>query len=250
MIFLTGDTHGFHDADKVFKLSARIPQITDDKENYLIIAGDFGCIWRYPERAHLKVNSNDLHTIEYIYEDAPFVTLFVDGNHENHKVLNELPVSKKWGGCVHQLTPYCYHLMRGEVFSIQGKTLLAMGGALSVDKDLRKENESWWSEELICQSDYDNAMNNLAKYNNTVDCVVTHTCPTPVALELEKELPPYDTGLWGQKKTDQSCQFLEDLRKQIQFKEWFFGHFHVISDITYDNHEFHCMYNNIKGITD
>lgn len=71
MIFLTGDTHGFHDADKIFKLSSRIPRITDDKENYLIIAGDFGCIWRYPERASLKLNSNDLHTIEYIYEDAP-----------------------------------------------------------------------------------------------------------------------------------------------------------------------------------
>ncbi len=249
MIFLTGDTHGFHDADKIFKLSSRVPEITEDKENYLIVAGDFGCICRYPERASLKLNSNDLHTIEYIYEDAPFITLFVDGNHENHTVLNQLPVSKKWGGCVHQLTPYCYHLMRGEVFTIQDKTFLAMGGALSVDKDLRKEGESWWPEELIYQKDYDNAMNNMAKHNNTVDYVVTHTCPTPVGIELEKELPPYDTWLWGQKKTDQSCQFLEDLRKQIQFKEWFFGHFHVISDITYDNHEFHCMYNNIKGIT-
>lgn len=246
MIFFTGDTHRDYDYLKVKRLASKLPKLTSDKENYLIVAGDFGCIWGYPNDGEL-VNHEDMLVIRELYESLPFITLFVDGNHENHKVLNALPVTTAWGGRVHEITPYCFHLLRGEVYNIQGFKIFAMGGAYSVDKGYRKPDVSWWEEELITQDDYNNAMSNLERHHNKVDYIVTHTCPTPVAKELEKCLPPYDVGLWGRKKFDPSCAFLEDIRHQVQFKDWVYGHFHIDNTLVYEGQQFRCLYENVTG---
>lgn len=249
MIFFTGDTHGVLDTSKIYRLQAVVPKVSTDKENYLIILGDFGCIWNDPH-GYQRINDLDMFNIETLYADVPWITLFVDGNHENHKVLNKLAVQTRWGGKVHQITPYCYHLMRGEVYVVQGVSIFAMGGALSVDKVCRRENVSWWPEELITQADYDNAMSNLDKHSYNVDYVVTHTCPSGVLNELQGVLPAYNEKLWGKKLDDVSCVYLEQIRKQLQFKEWFFGHFHVNHDMNYEGKVFHCLYNSIKATTE
>ena len=44
MIYVTGDTHGEHDFEKLVAFAERRPQLT--KEDYVIIAGDFGVVWR------------------------------------------------------------------------------------------------------------------------------------------------------------------------------------------------------------
>jgi predicted phosphodiesterase len=43
MIYITGDTHGSHDISKLN--TTNFPQQKQlDKEDYLIITGDFGCV--------------------------------------------------------------------------------------------------------------------------------------------------------------------------------------------------------------
>ena len=245
MILFTGDTHGEYDIEKIQRLGKVLKDPEYSKDNYLIVAGDFGCIWNAPNSSKKKINSDDLAFIEDVFKDQPFTTLFIDGNHENHTVLNSLPKRSKWGGQVHHITNYCYHLLRGEVYTLQGYKIFTMGGAMSVDADLRKPGVSWWAEELITQEDYERALVNLAKHDNTVDYVVSHTCPTPIASLIEKELPPFNTFLWGNKKQDISCEFLEKIREAISYREWMFGHFHVDKSITYNNTQFHALYNNI-----
>ena len=46
-------------------------------------------------------------------------------------MLGELPVREWNGGLVHEARPHVLHLMRGEVYGIDGLTVLAMGGAAS-----------------------------------------------------------------------------------------------------------------------
>ena len=77
----------------------------------------------------------------------PVTTLFVDGNHENFTLLNDYPVTEWHGGNVHKIEPDIIHLMRGQVFEIEGKKIFTMGGAHSTDKMYRTERVSWWAEE-------------------------------------------------------------------------------------------------------
>ena len=76
------------------------------------------------------------------YTELPFSVLFVDGNHENFDLLNSYPVEIWKGGKVHRVKPNITHLMRGQVFEIEGKTIFTFGGATSIDRDFRTEGMS------------------------------------------------------------------------------------------------------------
>ena len=43
MIYLTGDTHGLEDFHKLHIFAGEHPELT--KNDYVIVAGDFGAIW-------------------------------------------------------------------------------------------------------------------------------------------------------------------------------------------------------------
>lgn len=98
MILVTGDTHGTIDYDKVDCLNKN--KILG-KNDYLIIAGDFGGVW----------NSYTLEESLAPYAKLPFTVLFVDGNHENFDLLNAYPVSIWNGGKIHKIKDNIIHLM-------------------------------------------------------------------------------------------------------------------------------------------
>lgn len=66
-------------------------------------------------------------------EQKPFTTLFVCGNHENYDILDSLPVEKWHGGTVHFLRPSVIHLMRGQIFELEGQSFFTFGGGVSHD---------------------------------------------------------------------------------------------------------------------
>ena len=121
-IFVTGDTHREHDFAKLEFFAKRNPQLT--KNDYVIIAGDFGGVW------WRKTLSEDLKP----YEDLPFTVLFIDGNHENFDLLYSYPVREWNGGKVHFIKPDIIHLMRGQVFELEGNTIFTFGGATSIER--------------------------------------------------------------------------------------------------------------------
>ena len=160
MIYITGDTHG---GFQRFGMKYFPNQKTMCREDYAIIAGDFGGLWDDSPR--------ETYWLDWL-EERPFTTLFVDGNHENFDRLNELPVHQWQGGNVHYIRPHVLHLMRSQVFEIGGLTFFTMGGASSHDiqdgildpaapgfeqeywfkrrtrQMFRVKGASWWSEEL------------------------------------------------------------------------------------------------------
>lgn len=155
MILITGDTHGTIDYNKVFLLNQK--KILSEKD-YLIITGDFGGVW----------NSRTLEADLSYYEKLPFTILFVDGNHENFDLLNSYPVEIWNGGKIHKIKENIIHLMRGQIFTIENKTIFTFGGGTSIDKYRRIEGVSWWKEEIPSREELAEAMTNLAKYNNEV----------------------------------------------------------------------------------
>lgn len=98
-------------------------------------------------------------------------------NHENHDALDAYPVEFWNGGKVHKISDSIIHLMRGQVFTIEGKKFFTMGGAESHDKIYRKEGISWWPREMPSNDEYEEGLANLDKVNNQVDYILSHCAP-------------------------------------------------------------------------
>ena len=167
MIYITGDTHSMLDWEKIN--TTRFPEQKGlTKDDFLIILGDFGGV--------LGVDGQDDYIIK-TYNNRPFTTLFIDGNHDNHDLLDKYPVQEWCGGKVHFISDSIIHLMRGQVYEIDCYTIFTMGGAESTDKVYRKEGVSWWPRELPSDDEYEEAIRNLEKHNFNVDFVLTHCAP-------------------------------------------------------------------------
>ena len=139
--------------------------------DYLIICGDFGGVWDGSKEDEKLLNW---------YARQPYTTLFVDGNHENHTLLSQYPVEGWYGGKIHRIRLNLIHLMRGQYYTIDGKTFLTMGGAVSTDRMLRTENVDWWAAELPSAEEIATLRQTMEDHNYTVDYIITHCAPTTV----------------------------------------------------------------------
>lgn len=210
MIYITGDTHG--DQNRFFGKDPLASGLTAN--DYLIVCGDFGYLFK--NSLSEQVFLGDL-------ERLPFTIAFVDGNHENFPAIYAYPVIEWHGGKVHQLRRNIFHLIRGEIYEIEGKTFFAFGGAYSIDKSMRTEGVAWWHEELPNEEEYKNAYENLKKHHFKVDHILTHTLPREMILRYGKHPDPHDMQLTG---------FLEWIMYETQFTHWWCGHWHDDQDLT------------------
>ena len=163
----------------------------------------------------------------------------VDGNHENHDLLNEYPIEMWNGGKVHRINESIIHLMRGEIYEINQRTFFTFGGGYSIDRQYRKEGISWWQAELPTHSEVDNALCNLKKHGNKVDYVLTHDAPRDI-----KEYLGFYSGCYMSMYRDEYEDIhnaLYLLKKTIQFDDWYLGHYHIDKDIS----NIHILYNRI-----
>lgn len=124
-IYITGDIHGSISVGRRFNSKNFPIGKTLTKNDYVIIAGDFGLLW--------VGDREDRYWLNWL-TNKPWTTLFIDGNHENFNLLEAYPVEEWKGGKVHKITPSIIHLMRGQIFELEGKKLFTFGGAASHDK--------------------------------------------------------------------------------------------------------------------
>lgn len=226
-VFATGDTH--HDFRRLHEAQCGPHTFGPQEGDYLIICGDFGGVWDGGEQ-----DKRDLNRLA----ELPYTILWVDGNHENYDLLAEYPVREWHGGKVQEIRPNVLHLMRGQVFDIEGHRFFTMGGASSHDvcdgildpdapdfiaefKRLYAKNAlfrvnhlSWWEQELPSEEEYAEARRNLDANDWKVDYIVTHCAPTSIHRQL--------VGDEGDELTD----FLEEVRKKTDCAYWLFGHYH------------------------
>lgn len=202
MIFITGDTHGdisrFKDS-KLRKLK---------KNDYLIICGDFGFVWD---------NSRNEQAALKKLKDMKYTILFVDGCHENFDMLNSLEVKEWNGGKVHFIADNIIHLMRGQVYEIDGKRIFAMGGGRSQDIDIRREAGTWYEAELPSSDEIAEGLRNLQKCSDKVDYIVTH------------EPPGFIKNCFNDLNMErlEADNFFENIIENCEFKNWYFGKCHI-----------------------
>ena len=211
MIYVTGDTHGYIDIEKLsYRNSPFLKGLT--KDDYVIVCGDFGLVW--------DNSKGEMHWRKWL-EEKSFTTLFVDGNHENHNMLDAYPVETWNGGNIHRISDSIIHLMRGQVFEVAGSKFFTMGGAESHDKEYRVEDVSWWRREMPSKEEMEQAVRNLRKHDFKVDYVITHCAPSSVQQEIEEKLLLHYADNYF---TD----WLDELitRYGLQFRKWYCGHYH------------------------
>lgn len=229
-VYVCGDIHSNINISKL-STSEWPEQKELNEDDLLIILGDFGLFWANEQTKEEK------YWLDWLCKKKCTI-VFIDGNHENHPVINSFPVENRWGGNVHVCHKYndrhIYHLMRGEVFTFDNRTAFVMGGATSIDKKYRTEYISWWSEETPNVSQWTHAENNLNLYHNEVDFILTHTCPTAIKHKFDIYVNGVD---------DYKCNtsdLFDSVLNTVKFRAWHFGHIH--QDRSYDN--FYCHYNN------
>lgn len=220
-IYLTGDTHGAYDSRKLFFKEF-------NKDDIIIVLGDFGYIFGTPNFEWFETDSDvdkyEVTRINALTEHIGCRILFLDGNHENFDRLLKFPTTELYGGKVHKVGDNCYHLIRGEVYNIEGKTFLAIGGAHSIDRMYREEGISWWSQENISEDDINNALENVKKFGGNVDYVLTHCCPLNMLKTVECSLPRITVDYFYDNRNEKLLQVVAD---NVKFNRWFMGHYHI-----------------------
>ena len=232
MILVTGDIHGCTDIGKL-SAKANHAQKLMTKDDFLIIAGDFGLVWNN--------DAEDLWWRKWL-DMKPYTTLFIDGNHENFDLLETFEEVEFCGGRAHRIGNSIYHLMRGEMFELQGKKFFTMGGAESHDKEFREIGSSLWEQELPSDEEYAHALDTLEKNDWKTDYVLTHCAPSSIQHEIAVKL-----GLKNEYPDNKLNAFLEEIGKKIDYKAWFSGHYHT--DMTSEiEPRFNVLFNKIVKI--
>lgn len=225
-IFVTGDIHGTLDIGKLITYFEGKENLS--KDDYLIICGDV---------AVCGFNADEEKNTREILRNLPVTTLFCEGNHEYFPSLNSYAIEEWHGGKVHMIEDDIIHLMRGQIYDIDGLSFLVCGGAYSTYTPNRIEEVSWFPEEEIpSEEEYREMWNNLDAAGNKVDYIITHTGPDEVLEEL---------GFPAEEEASRQTREFQDIADNVDFKGWYFGHMHVDEDVC---DIYHCRYQDIDEI--
>ena len=221
-MIITGDTHGTLDLETLRNYCYNF----DVRKEYIVILGDVGVCF------HGGIK--DERVREELERIPSKGVLFIDGNHENFEILNSYEVEEWNGGKVHKISDKLIHLMRGQVYEIEGKKIFTFGGGNSIDKQWRIEGRSWWKEEMPSKEEYEEGLLNLEKVGNKVDYIFTHTAPREICKRMVKKMYSGEEELQD---------YLQRISETVDFKKWYYGHWHFDVDI---DKKYIGMYNRVK----
>jgi predicted phosphodiesterase len=232
-IFVLGDLHGGVSGEMTYLNKKHFPEQKElTKKDIVFQLGDFGFLWYYPEvKNFYKKDLNQLNKLA----KKNYTTIVVPGNHENHDIIEKLPIEKRYHGRVHVLKLKYGEILfaiHGEVYIINGKKFFIFGGAKSGDIDdrislsdfnnqsgykrIKRSKISYWPNEIPPKKYMNIALFNLKKVNFKVDYVLSHTAPKEILLQLNEI----------EKSIDPVSNFLSIIKKQLLFSQWHFGHIH------------------------
>ncbi len=223
MVYVTGDMHG--DESRLYDKEWRKLKAGD----ILIILGDFGFLWNDTER--------EKSAIKYL-STRKFTVCFLDGTHENFDLIKKGRTTYWKGGKVHRIGDHLYHLMRGQIFTIDGIKFFTFGGGESDDKDVKSDHDFWWRSELPGPNEMALGATRLDEEDCAVDYILTHEPPSRVksAMLLRKGAEDHVNKLNG---------FFEEVASTCTFRHWYFGSLHEDRQIT---SKYTCVFNKLIKI--
>jgi len=210
MVYITGDIHG--SAEPLYDLFERFQPTKDD---IIVLLGDVGV--NYTGRMRDRLLKQELCDMK--------ATFFcIHGNHENRPQNICSYQEKQWhGGRVlyEEDFPNILFPIDGDIFDIEGKQCIVIGGAYSVDKYYRlRMGYNWWPDEQPTPT-IKEYVEQQSK-THPVDVVFSHTCPFKY-VPTECFLPGID-----QSTVDNSTEhWLDTIEEMLDYKAWYLGHWHI-----------------------
>ncbi len=196
------------------------------KNDILIVCGDFGFLWDNSKK--------EKHILKKIGRKK-FYTLFVEGCHENYDALSEYPESDFCGGKVNVISGKLMHLVRGNIFDLQGHSFFAFGGGQTKEIDIRRESNTWYESELPETEEIHAAALLLKEHGNAADYIITHEPPASV-----KEFLGFEVNQISYMHT-----FFDAIKNDITFKMWYFGKAHKNKIIP---PKYQCLFDDVAVI--
>lgn len=224
------DTHGgINTIERLAKVKEDFPNYAPE-ETAIIILGDCSI--------NFYLNDTDKRYKKMV-NDCGYQLFLVKGNHEedpanistmniiyNNEVNNEVYEEKVY--------PNIHYFIDGYKYIINSYSVLIVGGAYSIDKEIRliragyslEEAETanpkkcgWFKDECLSTEKRSKIL--AVSKGKSYDFILSHTCP--ICWE------PYDLFLpfINQSKVDKSMEiFLSDLKNEVHWGCWLFGHYH------------------------
>jgi len=148
----------------------------------------------------------------------------IHGNHENRPQNICSYQEKEWHGVrvlYEEDFPNILFPIDGDIFDIEGKQCIVIGGAYSVDKFYRlRMGYNWWPDEQPTPSIKEYVEQQVGTH--PIDVVFSHTCPYKY-VPTECFLPGID-----QSTVDNSTEhWLDTIEEMLDYKAWYLGHWHI-----------------------
>lgn len=223
-IYVMGDVHG--NWDQIIEV---VPSLGDPVGATLIQVGDFGMGFRPLSDEKLLLEDLNDNLVKHNVN-----LLVIRGNHDDPSYFTGQNIRSN----IRLIADYT-------IEELGGQTYLFVGGALSIDRELRLEGRSWWSSEGI-KDLTDDEWNDIA---GKIDVVITHTAP-PIAPPVLRE-----SSMAVKMASLRDPSLIEDVRKEndkmqklwkrvTEFhspSQWFYGHFHESANAVVDGTHFHLL---------
>ncbi len=230
--YITGDKHRCFDELIEFCKTNKLR-----KKDVIVILGDSGFNYYGDERdEQLK---KQLSAID--------VTLFcIHGNKENRP--ENIPTygfQTFCGGLVYYEPKYpnIFFAKDGEVYEVNDKKFMVIGGAHSVDRiRCLEENLPFWEDEMPSNKTKELVELRLGEFNNKINGFLTHTCPIsclPTEMFISTKRAADDKKSPNKKSKkeitahypldiDRSTEeWLETIMQNNEHEIWYCGHYHV-----------------------
>jgi predicted phosphodiesterase len=171
----------------------------------ILQCGDFGYWPNFHNKSGITGTGVRYTFDNYGLKNKGIPIYFCDGNHENHPALLE--------GDKELTNRNINYMKRGTYLTLEdGRNVLFMGGAKSIDKKYRLAGHDWFPEESITERDI------YALPDVKIDIVISHTCPKKFPITYER--------IGFHEFEDDNRDKLDYVLTKYKPALWFCGHFH------------------------
>lgn len=205
-VVICGDIHGEFE-NLVYQCCVRYKM----RDTLIIVAGDcgFGFDMRFSTLEgltalirRLVITNNWLVFVRGNHDDP----WYFDGEHVGYERFRAVPDFSVLTACGHQI--------------------LCVGGAVSIDRDVRTKDKDWWEDEKPVL-DY-GCLNQVYVAGYEIDTVVTHTAPSFCEFTMPPGVVDSEELLADMQEERRVMDGLQDCLRHDghPLRRWFYGHFH------------------------
>ena len=131
-------------------------------------------------------------------------------------MINEHEEIELFGNRAKKIADNIYCLNRGQIYTIENKTVFCLGGGGADDPFEKADSDPLNDKAMPTDEVLQEAVNNLQSIQKKVDIIITHEAPASVKRLIRRDSAVNDLNI-----------FLDTLLHNVRYKMWYFGSLHT-----------------------